>query len=181
MAADPFCCGMKNDICTVIDRPADISSDTERIIDDKRYAVPMRDTRQSLKIRDIQSRIADRFHIQRFCLLVDKCFKIFRVVAVDKFRINTELFECDFKLVVGASVQAAGRNKIFSFLKKGRQCDELRSVSGCSCKSADSSFKRGDPFLKNRNGRIHHTGINIAEFLKPEEAGCMVGIAEHIR
>ena len=44
-----------------------------------------------------------------------------------------------------------------------------------------AAFERGDALLEDVGRRVHDAGVDVAELLKPEEAGGVVGVVEDVR
>ena len=103
VSADELCCGMHNDIRTVLDR-TNQERRTECIINDKRQAVLMRNLRNCVNIRNIGIRIAERFEIDRLRILTDRALDLCEIVRIDKGCLDAVLRERMCKEIVAAAV-----------------------------------------------------------------------------
>ena len=57
----------------------------------------------------------------------------------------------------------------------------FRRLTGREGERADSALEGRDALLQHVGGRVHDPGVDIAEFLEPEQAGRMLGAFEHVR
>jgi len=84
-AADPLRCRVNNDIRPVLERLNQVSSSSERIINNERNIVFVSDLGDCFEIGNVQPRVADRFDVDGFCFIVDQFSKIFRLIPSTNF------------------------------------------------------------------------------------------------
>jgi len=181
MAADPFCRGVGDNVCAVLERTDEEASCAKGVIDDNWDPGIMCHSSNRFKIRDIVFRISDRLNINRLCLVVDCGGNILWLIAVDEFRVDPEAREEDFELVVGATVEVAGGNNVVPCVGERGNGHELRRLARGGGHSGDTTFECGDTFLEDVNSGVHYPGVDVAKFFKPEEAGAMGGVVEDKR
>ena len=70
MTADELGSGVYDDVCAVFDRAEQVGSG-ERAVHNQRNIVLVRDLSELLDVRNIGVRVAERFNVQRLCVLVD--------------------------------------------------------------------------------------------------------------
>ena len=180
MPANPLGGRVHHDIRPVVDRPAEITPRSERVIDHDRHARLMRHRDNGLEVRDVVARVADALDIDRLRLIIDQALELLGLVPLDEFRRDAQSGEGDFELVVGAPVQVARADDVVTGMRQGGDDHELRGLARGRPDGGSASFERGDTLFQHVDGGVHDAGVDVAEFLEPEQAGAVVGVIEHV-
>ena len=178
VAADPFCCGVGDDICAVLDRTDKETPSAEGVIDDNRDSGIVCYLHNGLKVRDIVFRISDRLDIDCLRPVIDSSGDILWLIAVDEFRLDPETGKEDFELVVCAAVEVAGGDDVVPCVREGCNRHELRRLAGGGGNGGDTTFEGSDPFLENVHRGVHYPGVDVAELFEPKEACAMGRVVE---
>src|SRR5688500_9360203 len=105
MAAYPLRCRLHNYVSAVLKGPEQVTSSAESVVNNKRKIIFFSECRDGLKISNVKTRITDRFKINCFGLSIDEFFEGFCFISFCKSCIDAKAFECNFKLIIGTSVQ----------------------------------------------------------------------------
>ena len=157
-------------------RLANRAAGTEGIVDDQREIVLLRQGRERLEIRHGEPRIADRFQVDRLGLRIDQGLEARHLHAIGKPRLDPDVFEGVFKLIVRAAVEVRGRDKIITHGRDIIDREKLRRVPRRSRQRRHASLERRDALFEDIVGRIHQPGVDIAELLEREKARAVCGI-----
>ena len=111
MPADELGRRVDDDIAAVLERLHQVRRG-QRVIQDERYAVLVRDIGHRTNIQRIQARVAHGFREDRFGALVDGGAQVLRVAAVKEADGNADLGQRVVEQVIGAAIQA-GRGDDF--------------------------------------------------------------------
>jgi hypothetical protein len=82
--------------------------------------------------------------------------------------------------VVGAAVEARGRDDLVA---GGGQVEDrrgLRGLPGGVSERPDAAFEGGDPLLQDVGRRVHDPRVDVAELLQSEEVGGVVRVVEDV-
>jgi hypothetical protein len=115
---------MHDNVASEINRPAQIRR-SERVIDNQRDVVLMRDLRHRFNIEHISARVADRLAVQKLCLRRDRAAEVLRIVGINKGDVVAEPAEGHVELRVGSAVERARRHHVIAVLHQATDGDEL--------------------------------------------------------
>ena len=105
MSTDKFGGGMNNNISTMLQRLYKVRS-CQRIVDDKRDAVFVRDIGNCANIERIKAWVTECLGVDGLRSLIDSGAEIVRVAAIDKAGSNAHFRQCVVKKVVGSTIAA---------------------------------------------------------------------------
>jgi hypothetical protein len=150
------------------------------VVHDQRNAERTADIRDFLDREHLQLRVGQRFRVIGAGLLVGRLAEILRVGRVDEAHLDALSFECVREQVPSAAVEIGRADDVVARL--GDVLDRHRGggLSGAHSQRRDAAFERGDALLKHGVRRVHDAGVDIAEFLQPEQVGGVLGAAELI-
>ena len=129
VSADPFRGRLHKHMHPVPQRLANRAAGAERIVDDQREIVLLRQGCERLEIRHGEPRIADRFQVDRLGLRIDQGLEARHLHAIGKPCLDPDVFEGVFKLIVGAAVEVRGRDKIITHRSNIIDREKLRRVT----------------------------------------------------
>ncbi len=140
----------------------------------------MGDFSHRLDIHHVQHRVADRFGKNHAGLLVDQGLEALRLQGIGKPDLDAELGQNVIEHRIGAPVKVHRR---YNLITLAADVDHRVKY----CRGAGSQGQAGSPAFQSRHalledilGRIHQTGINIAQLLQSKEVGRMLGISEYV-
>ena len=161
MSAHEFGHGMHDHVGAIFDRPQqDWRGD--RVVDDQRHAVLMRDPRQSLDVRNISGWIADAFAIDRPRVFIDHLFNVVGMVGLGEPSFDTALRKDVRQQGVGGAVKLGSRNDVVAQLGDVDQRILDGGHSGTYAERIHSAFERGHAFFQNSVGGVPDAGVDVA-------------------
>ena len=172
---------MHDDVGPEIDRTAEVPCRAERVVDDKRNPVCVCDLRDSLDIRDIEPRVADRLDIQRPRPLVDKALEIRRRVPLHELHVDPESGKRHLELVICPSVEKARGDDVVPRLENRRDRKELCRLPRRGRQRARAPFQCRDPLLEHSCRRVHDARVDVPELFQAEQVGGMSRVVELVR
>lgn len=78
-------------------------------------------------------------------------------------------------------IQERGGHKIVPCLHAIGDGEKLGRLTRRCGQCSYSSFQSGYPFFEDIRGRVHQTGVDVAEFLQAEEVGTMFCVVKDVR
>ena len=128
----------------------------------------MCDPGHGLNVEHVVLGIAHRLRVNQARLGGDGALEILGVTGIDECGLNPEFSQRVMEKVIGAAIQALGRDDLIAGTGdiENRQC--LRRLAGGGDKARHSTFEGGNPLLQHVPGGIHNARIDIAEFLQPK-------------
>src|SRR6266851_9037762 len=127
---------------------------------------------------------------QRYCLSpgarrprarCERAAVIFGVGSVYEDGVNAPCAQRQVELGVRAPVEAARRDKIVARTQQRHHGCHLRRHARRGSHRACSTLQRGYALFKSGCGRVHNTGIDIAEALQGKKMSGMVGVVKDKR
>ena len=91
----------------MLKRTADIAGTAEGIIDNKWNLVFGSNSCNCLKVGNMKSRIADRFHIESLGVTVDSSSETFGTASFNKLDTYAETTKGNLELVIGSTIEMA--------------------------------------------------------------------------
>ena len=180
MATDPLGGGFNDDVHSVIEWSAQVSGGSEGVVDHQGNAVAMGHVGDGLEVGDVVVGVSHRLQIDGPGLFSDGRFEVARIVAFDKLDAEAHTGESHFELVVGASVQEAGRDDFIAGFQDGCEGQELSRLPRSGGHCCQAALQSGDPLLEDVGGGVHDPGVDVPELLQTEQPGGVVGVVEDI-
>ena len=164
MTADEFCCTVYHDICAIRDWANQVRC-CESAVYNERNAMCVCDFCNGFNINDIRVRVAQRFHKNCFCFIIDGCFKSAVFIRIYKCSGNAIVRQSVFQQVVSATVNGLGSYDIFTLL-----CQCLNGISNCCCTGSSSqcgnaAFQCGNSLFKDILCRVGQSAVDVAGIL----------------
>ncbi len=103
------------------------------------------------------------------------------VRVLDEGDVDAQLRERVVEQVVGTAVQARARHDVVARLGQVEQGDGLGRLPAGHQQGGDAALEAGHPLLDGVLGRVHDSGVDVAELLQPEQGCGVVGVTEHVR
>ena len=180
VTADVFGQRMDDDIRAMLEGLAQIRGG-DRVVDDQRHAVLVRDLGQLLQIDHVARRVADGLAEQRAGLVIDQRFHLVEIVERGHPHIHALAREGVGEQVVGAAVQLAGADDVVTGLADAlnRVGDRRHARGKTQCGNA--AFHRRDALLQHIGGRVHDAGVDVAGDFQVEQVGPVLGVIKGVR
>src|SRR5690606_21939055 len=151
----------------------------ERVVDDQRQTMRMRDGGELLDIHELAARVGEAFDVQRLGPVVDQLLEARRIIDVCPADFPDEILEGLRELVDGAAVELARGDEIVPLLHQRVEDDEVRGLAGGRRERGRTALERGHALLQHRLGRVHDAGVDVAERFQAKQRGGVVGIVEN--
>ncbi len=153
VAAEKFRQRMHRDIGAVIER-LEQDRGSDRIVDDQRHTVTVRDLRQRLDVAHVAGRIADRLGEHGLGVFVDQPLDRIRPVAVGEAG-GDALARHDMREQrVCCSVKLRHRDDIAAAIGHVHKGEMQCGLSGRDRERADAAFELGDALFEHRGGGV---------------------------
>ena len=152
----------------------------DRIVDDQRHAVTMRDLGQRFDVADIAGGIADRFGEHRPGVLVDQLFDRVRLVAFGEAAGDALARQHVAEQRVRGAVKLRHRDDVAAAVGEIDESKMQRGLSGRHRERADAAFELGDALFEHRGGRVGDPAVAIAFGLEVEQGGAVIGAVERV-
>ena len=179
MAADEFGGGINHDVYAVLNRLEQIRRN--RVVQNDRQIVLVRDFGQFVQIGYIIFRIADALGVNGFGFIRDGGLNIFRIAGIYEFDRDAEFAQSVMKEIVSAAVEIVERNYLVAGLRQSEYRQRDSGLAGSQSQRADAAVQLGQPFLKNVGSGIHQASVNVTEFAQTKKVSRVLGVLEHIR
>ena len=159
VAAEKFRQRMHGDVGAVIER---LQQDRggDRVVDDQRHAMAMRDLRQRLDVADIAGGIADRLGEDRLGVLVDQLLDGVRLVAVGEAGGDALARQDVAEQGVRGAVELRHGDDVAAGVGEVDEREMQRRLSGGDRERADAAFEFGDALFKNRRWSDWRSGCS---------------------
>ncbi|CDA99778.1 putative uncharacterized protein [Lachnospiraceae bacterium CAG:215] len=180
MTSDKFCCGMYNNICSILKRTQKIRR-RKCIIRYKHDSMSVCHIRCFLNIHKVRIRVADRFDEYCFRILFDRFFPGALFVRIYKSCFNPLIPQRMLQQIIRSSVNVFGGSNMIPCFRKilKRICD--RCCPGCNCKCGGSVLQSRNPLFEYILRRVSQSSVNISVVPKSEPVRSMLTVIEHIR
>ncbi len=154
----------------------------DRVVDDQRDAVLVRDVRDGADVEHVDLRVADGLGEEELRVGPDRGGPLLGVVLVlDEGRLDAELGERVLEEVVRAAVDRARRDEVVAGLGDVEHGGGLGRLAAREQQCARAALERGETLLDDRLRRVLDAGVDVAELGQREEVGRVVGAVEHVR
>src|SRR6266545_1132376 len=171
---------MHDDVRSMFAGPTQVGRG-ERVIDDEREFMLVRNVRDGLDVEDISLRIADSLPVEQFGFRRNGPAEVFRISRIDKMYRNAETLKGQGKLIVGTTVQRTRRHHLITGLQQGGQGHQLGSLPGRCGQPADTAFQGGHALFKRGCRGVGDARVEIAKLVQCEEMGSVFRILEDER
>ncbi len=152
----------------------------DRVVDDQRHAVAMRDLCQSFDVADVAGGIADGLGEHGLGVIVDQPFDRIGLVAVGEAAGDALARQDVREQRVRGAVKLRNRNDIAAGVGDVDERQMQRGLSGRDRERADAAFEVGDALLEYGGGRIGDSAVAIAFGFEIEQSGAMIGAVERV-
>ena len=137
--------------------------------------------RDRLEIVDVVLRVADRFGVDQARVLVDRLAEVLRVGANRRICTVIPSFgERVVEQVVGPAVEVAGGDDVLARLAMFRTARSSPPARRRRPGPPTPPSSSASALLQHVGGGVHETGVDVAEFLQPEEVRGVLGAFEDI-
>ena len=170
---------MHDDVGAVFDRPQQ-DRRRDRVVDDQRHAVPVRDVGQRLDVADVAGRIADALAEHRAGLVVDQPLDRGGRVRLGEADVDALPAEDMGEQRVRGAVELRHRDDVAAELGDVEHRVVERRLAGADAQRLDAAFERGDAALQHRVGRIADAAVAKAFDLEIEQRRAVVGAVERV-
>ena len=179
VAAEKFRQRMNGDIGAVIER---LQQDRrgDRIVDDQRHAMTMRDPGQRLDVADVAGGIADRLREHRLGVFVDQPFDRIGLVALRETPGDALARQDVAEQSVRGAVELRNGDDVAAGVGEIDKGEMQRGLTGRDRERAYAALEFGDALFKNRRGRVGDPAVAIAFRLQVEQRGAVVGAVEGV-
>ena len=176
MPAQPLGQRVDHDVRTERDRLRQVRR-RERGVDDQRNANGVRLLGDCLEVDDLQGGVGARLAEEGARLVIRRRRKGFGVGCVHKAHLDAKLGQDVVEHRVRAAVQGFRRDDVVASARNvdDRVEDGRRARGEAEAAERVRALEHGDALLKDVGGRVHQTGVDVAELSKGEELGRVVG------
>ena len=191
MAANPFGGTVYNNISTVLDGTAEISTSSKSVVNlcnphvsgeffsrvlfrtmlstyHQWYTLFMSDSCDGFKVGYIIPRVSDRFNVDGLRTVINGCGYVLWAVSLDKFGFDPETRKENFELVISATIQVTGGHDVVANMSKGGDSHELRGLAGRGCDSCGTTFKGSNTLLEDIDRRLQGAGARLVPSSDPQ-------------
>jgi len=170
---------MNRDIGAVVER---LQQDRRRnrVVDDQRHAMAMRDLRQRLDVADIAGGIADGFRKHRLGVLVDQPFDRVGLVALGETSGDALARQDVAEQRVRGAVELRHRNDVAAAIGDIDESEMQRGLAARHRERADATLELGDALFKNGCGRVGDPAVAKTVSLEIEQSGAVIGAVEGV-
>ena len=102
------------------------------------------------------------------------------IAAVDVGRRDADLGQRVGEQVVGAAVERRRRDDVVAGTGEVEDRQRLGGLARGEPERRDAALERGDALLEDVGGRVHDPGVDVPEFLEPEQPGGMRRVIEDV-
>ena len=179
VAADELRRRVQHDVRAPVDRPAQVRR-RERVVDEQRRAVLVRETRERLDVEHVAARVADRLAEKRLRVRPDRRFPRVEVVRIDPRELHRHLVQQVLELIHRAAVERRRRHDVIAGRQHREERAGLRRDAARERHRSAAALEARHPLLERGHGRIHDPRIGVAVFLEIEVRGRGLRVLEHV-
>ena len=178
--ADELGRGVDDDVGAVAQRLGQVRG-RQGVVHHQRDAVAMGDSGDPFEVEDVALRIAERLRVERLGVGSDGGLPRVEVVRVlDERDLHAELGKGVVEQVVGAPVQRCRGHDVPAVLRQVEEGDRFGSLAAGHRQGRHAAFEGRDALLEDRLGGIHDPGVDVAQFLEPEERSGVSRVPEGV-
>lgn len=180
VATDELGSGMHHNVGTVFKRTNQIRR-TEGIVDHQRNLVLVSNLGDSIDIRDIGMRVAERFDKDKLRVFLDSGFDSLQVMGIYESGFDTKVAERVLQQVESTAVNSALGNHVITLASESRDGISNSSGARSNSQSGNATFEGGDTFFEHTLSGVVDTAINVTRILQGKTVGSMLRVMEHVR
>ena len=137
--------------------------------------------RHGLEIQHVTFRIAQRLGVEGLRVGPDGGPPGLEVVGVvDEGDLDPELWQCVVQEVVGAAVERRRGHHVPAVLGQVEQRDGLGRLAAGHRQRRHAALQGRHPLLEDGLGGVHDAGVDVPQFLQPEQGGGVGGVPEGV-
>jgi hypothetical protein len=152
----------------------------DRVVDQQRHAMAVRDLRQRLDIADIAGGISDGLGEHRLGVLVDQFFDRVRLVAFGETAGDALPRQYMSKQRIRRAVELRNGNDIAAAIGEIDEREMQRRLTARDRERADAAFEFGDALFEHSGGGVGDPAIAKAFGFQIEQGGAVIGAVEGI-
>ncbi len=179
VAADELGRRMDHDVGAPFDRAAQVRR-RERVVDEQRQLVVVRDRCDGLDVEHVSGRVADRLGVERLRVRPDRCPPCIGVIGIDPRELDVHLAQQVLELVDRPAVERGRRDHMIARLQQCEERGRLRGDTAGERDPAAAAFEVRHAFLEHRDGRVHDARVRVAVLLQVEVRRRRLRILEHV-
>ena len=127
---------------------------------------------------DIEAGVTESFSVEGFGVRLHGLTEILGIVCVDEGYLNPELGQGVVEKVVGAAVELSDRDDMVAGAGDVQDRSRDGRLTRRVGEGARAAFEGREPLLEDIGGRVHDSGVDVAEFFQAEEIGRMFRITK---
>ena len=170
---------VQHDVGAPLDRPAEVRR-RERVVDEQRHAVLVRDARNRLDVEHVAARVADRLAEESFRVVAHRAAPGSEIVGIHPRDLHAHLAQHVLQLIDGAAVERGRRDDVIARREQREQRRGLRREPARERDGAAAALEARDALLEHRDRRIHDPRVRVAVLLQVEIRGRGFRILEHV-
>ena len=137
--------------------------DVDRVVDDERHVVRVRDVGDAFEVEDVVLRVADALGVERHGVrLHGRGPRVEVVGVVDEGDLPAELRQRVVEKVVRAAVERRRRDDVVAGLPEVQQRDRLGGLTARRRERTDAALERGEAIFEHGLGRVHDPRVDEA-------------------
>ena len=179
MAAEELRRRMDDDVGAPVERAAQVRR-RERVVDDQRRAVLVRDRGDGLEVEHGARRVADRLAEERLGLGPQRRAPGVEVARVDEVEVDRELAEEVLELGQRAAVERPRGDDVIAGLEQREEDRRLRREAAREGDRAGAALEARDALLEHRDRRVHDPRVGVAVLLQVEVRGRALDVLEDV-
>ena len=174
-----FVAECSDDVGAPLDRAAE-KRRRERVVDDQRELVVVRDGRDRFDVEHVAAGIADRLAVERLGVVADGGLPRVRIVGIDPRQLHRHLAQQVLELVDRSAVQRRRRHDVIAGRQQREQRRRLRRDPAGERDGAASAFEVGHALLEHGHRRVHDARVGVPVLLEVEVRRRRFRILEHV-
>lgn len=107
-----------------------------------------------LEIRDVVPRVSNGLEVNGLGVVVNGGRDILCLVTLDELGLDAQTRQEDLELVVGATVQVAGRDDVIASMSESSKGHELRGLAGRGGHSSNTALEGSNSLLEDIHGGL---------------------------
>ena len=174
-----FVAECSDDVRAPLDRAAE-KRRRERVVDDQRQLVVVRDGRDRFDVEHVAARVADGLAVKRLGVVADGRLPRGGIVGIDPRQFHRHLAEQVLELVDRPAVEGRRGHDVIAGRQQREQGRRLRRDPAGERDGAASALEVGHALLEHRHRRVHDARVGVPVLLEVEVRGRRFRILEHV-
>lgn len=172
--------GMDYDVRAVLNGADEVRC-AEGVVDHKRKSVPVRQSRQSVDVRNVAVGVSEGFDVNRPCVVLNCVFNLGEIVNVYERCGDPEAGERVGQQIVASAVNGFLSYEVSAVLtERFQRVGDSRGTGG-ECESGNASLKGGDALFKHVLRGVGQSAVDVSGVCKTEARRRMSGIVKYVR